>query len=191
MSLFRPAIVIFLFLTLITGGLYPLLTTALGQWWFPDQARGSLIIQDNQVRGSRLLGQNFTAPGYFHGRPSATAEMPYNPMASGGSNLAASNPALDAAIRERVAQLRAANPDAPSTVPTELVTASASGLDYSLTPESVRWQVPRVARARGLSTQWLYQQIDAATSKPLFGFLGQPVVNIVELNMALDARKDN
>lgn len=191
MSLFRPAIVIFLFLTLITGGLYPLLTTALGQWWFPDQARGSLIIQDNQVRGSRLLGQNFTAPGYFHGRPSATAEMPYNPMASGGSNLAASNPALDAAIRERVAQLRAANPDAPSTVPTELVTASASGLDYSLTPESVRWQVPRVARARGLSTRWLYQQIDAATRKPLFGFLGQPVVNIVELNMALDARKDN
>lgn len=191
MSLFRPAIVIFLFLTLITGGLYPLLTTALGQWWFPDQARGSLIIQDNQVRGSRLLGQNFTAPGYFHGRPSATAEMPYNPMASGGSNLAASNPALDAAIRERVAQLRAANPDAPSTVPTELVTASASGLDYSLTPESVRWQVPRVARARGLSTRWLYQQIDAATRKPLFDFLGQPVVNIVELNMALDARKDN
>ena len=112
-------------------------------------------------------------------------------MASGGSNLAASNPALDDAIRARVAQLRAANPDAPAAVPTELVTASASGLDYGLTPESVRWQVPRVAKARHVSAEWLNQQIDAATQKPLLGFLGQPVVNIVELNMALDAHKEN
>ncbi|MEO3989509.1 potassium-transporting ATPase subunit KdpC [Pseudocitrobacter cyperus] len=191
MSLLRPAVVIFLFLTLVTGGLYPLLTTALGQWWFHDQANGSLIIQDNQVRGSRLIGQNFTNPGYFHGRPSATADVPYNPMASGGSNLAASNPALDEAIRERIAQLRSANPDAPAAVPTELVTASASGLDNGLTPASVRWQVPRVAKARHLSAAWLSQQIDAATHKPLLGFLGQPVVNIVELNMALDAQKEN
>lgn len=191
MSLLRPAVVIFLFLALITGGAYPLLTTALGQWWFHDSANGSLIIEGNQVRGSTLIGQNFTQPGYFHGRPSATADMPYNPMASGGSNLAASNPALDDAIRARVAQLRAANPDAPAAVPTELVTASASGLDYGLTPESVRWQVPRVAEARHVSADWLNQQIDAATQKPLLGFLGQPVVNIVELNMALDAHKDN
>lgn len=191
MSLLRPAVVIFLFLALITGGAYPLLTTALGQWWFHDSANGSLIIEGNQVRGSTLIGQNFTQPGYFHGRPSATADMPYNPMASGGSNLAASNPALDDAIRQRVAQLRAANPDAPAAVPTELVTASASGLDYGLTPESVRWQVPRVASARHVSAEWLNQQIDAATHKPLLGFLGQPVVNIVELNMALDAHKDN
>ncbi len=112
-------------------------------------------------------------------------------MASGGSNLAASNPALDDAIRQRVAQLRAANPDAPPAVPTELVTASASGLDYGLTPESVRWQVPRVAKARHVSPAWLNAQIDAATQKPLLGFLGQPVVNIVELNMALDAHKEN
>ncbi|MGX9740674.1 potassium-transporting ATPase subunit KdpC [Pseudocitrobacter corydidari] len=191
MSLLRPAVVIFLFLALITGGAYPLLTTALGQWWFHDSANGSLIIEGNQVRGSTLIGQNFTQPGYFHGRPSATADMPYNPMASGGSNLAASNPALDDAIRQRVAQLRAANPDAPAAVPTELVTASASGLDYGLTPESVRWQVPRVASARHVSEEWLNQQIDAATQKPLLGFLGQPVVNIVELNMALDAHKEN
>lgn len=191
MSLLRPAVVIFLFLALITGGAYPLLTTALGQWWFHKSANGSLIMEGNQVRGSMLIGQNFTQPGYFHGRPSATADMPYNPMASGGSNLAASNPALDDAIRQRVAQLRAANPDAPAAVPTELVTASASGLDYGLTPESVRWQVPRVANARHVSAEWLSQQIDAATQKPLLGFLGQPVVNIVELNMALDAHKDN
>ncbi len=191
MSLLRPAVVIFLFLALITGGAYPLLTTALGQWWFHESANGSLIIEGNQVRGSTLIGQNFTQPGYFHGRPSATADMPYNPMASGGSNLAASNPAQDDAIRQRVAQLRAANPDAPAAVPTELVTASASGLDYGLTPESVRWQVPRVANARHVSADWLNQQIDAATQKPLLGFLGQPVVNIVELNMALDAHKDN
>lgn len=191
MSLLRPAVVIFLFLALITGGAYPLLTTALGQWWFHDSANGSLIIEGNQVRGSTLIGQNFTQPGYFHGRPSATADMPYNPMASGGSNLAASNPALDDAIRQRVAQLRAANPDAPAAVPTELVTASASGLDYGLTPESVRWQVPRVASTRHVSAEWLNQQIDAATQKPLLGFLGQPVVNIVELNMALDAHKEN
>ncbi|MEB4676845.1 potassium-transporting ATPase subunit KdpC [Enterobacteriaceae bacterium G50] len=191
MSLLRPAVVIFLFLALITGGAYPLLTTALGQWWFHESANGSLIIEGNQVRGSTLIGQNFTQPGYFHGRPSATADMPYNPMASGGSNLAASNPAQDDAIRQRVTQLRAANPDAPAAVPTELVTASASGLDYGLTPESVRWQVPRVANARHVSVDWLNQQIDAATQKPLLGFLGQPVVNIVELNMALDAHKDN
>jgi len=191
MSLLRPAVVIFLFLALLTGGAYPLLTTALGQWWFHEQANGSLITEGNEVRGSALIGQNFTQPGYFHGRPSTTSDVPYNPMASGGSNLAASNPALDDAIRQRVAQLRAANPDAPSAVPTELVTASASGLDYGLTPESVRWQVPRVAKARHVSPAWLNAQIDAATQKPLLGFLGQPVVNIVELNMALDAHKEN
>lgn len=191
MSLLRPAVVIFLFLALLTGGAYPLLTTALGQWWFHEQANGSLITEGNEVRGSALIGQNFTQPGYFHGRPSTTSDVPYNPMASGGSNLAASNPALDDAIRQRVAQLRAANPDAPPTVPTELVTASASGLDYGLTPESVRWQVPRVAKARHVSPAWLNTQIDAATQKPLLGFLGQPVVNIVELNMALDAHKEN
>ena len=130
MSFIRPAVVLFILLTLLTGGVYPLLTTALGQWWFPQQANGSLVRIDGEVRGSRLIGQNFTAPGYFQGRPSATAEMPDNPLASGGSNLAASNPALDKAISERVQALRAANPDASATVPVELVTASASGLDY-------------------------------------------------------------
>ena len=191
MSALRPAIVIFLFLTLITGGLYPLVTTALGQWLFPTQANGSLIFENNELRGSRLIGQNYSDPSYFQGRPSATADMPDNPMASGGSNLAASNPALDKLFSDRIAALHAANPDASRTVPVELVTASASGLDPNLTPAAALWQVPRIAKVRNVSTAWLREQVEAATHTPLLGFLGQPVVNINELNMALDAHKDN
>lgn len=191
MSALRPAIVIFLFLAVITGGVYPLLTTALGQWLFHTQANGSLIFENHEIRGSQLIGQNFSDPGYFQGRPSATADVPDNPMASGGSNLAGSNPALDKLFTDRIAALRAANPDASRTVPVELVTASASGLDANLSPAAALWQVPRIAKARGLSPQWLTQQVQAATHTPLLGFLGQPVVNIIELNMALDAHKDN
>lgn len=191
MMMLRPAILLFILLALITGGLYPLMTTALGQWWFADQANGSLIMQDGETRGSRLIGQNFTAAGYFQGRPSATAESPYNPMASGGSNLAGSNPALDAAIAERVAALRAANPQASREVPVELVTASASGLDYSLTPEAVAWQVPRVAAARRLTVEQVSQLVAEHTHTPLVSFIGMPVVNIVELNLALDALRKN
>lgn len=187
MAMLRPAILLFILLALITGGLYPMVTTALGQWWFHDQANGSLIRQQEEIRGSRLIGQNFTAAGYFHGRPSATAESPYNPMASGGSNLAGSNPALDNAVRARVAQLRAANPHASPAVPVELVTASGSGLDYSLTPQAVAWQIPRVAQARQISSEQLSQLVAAHTQKPLFSAMGNPVVNIVELNLALDA----
>lgn len=191
MMMLRPAILLFILLALITGGLYPLVTTALGQWWFADQANGSLIIQDGETRGSRLIGQHFTAAGYFQGRPSATAESPYNPMASGGSNLAGSNPALDTAIAERVAALRAANPQASREVPVELVTASASGLDYSLTPEAVAWQVPRVAAARRLTVSQVSQLVAEHTHTPLVSFIGMPVVNIVELNLALDALRKN
>ena len=191
MTMLRPAILLFILLTLVTGGLYPLLTTALGQWWFTDQANGSLIIQNGENRGSRLIGQNFTDARYFQGRPSATAESPYNPMASGGSNLAESNPELDKAIGERVATLRAANPQASRDVPVELVTASASGLDYSLTPESVAWQIPRVAAARQLTTEQVRQVVEEHTQKPLVNFIGMPVVNIVELNLALDALRKN
>ncbi|PXW34839.1 K+-transporting ATPase ATPase C chain [Klebsiella oxytoca] len=190
MSIIRPALVLFILLTLITGGVYPLLTTALGQWWFPQQANGSLVHIDGEVRGSRLIGQNFTAAGYFQSRPSATAEVADNPLASGGSNLAASNPALDKTISERVLALRDANPDANPTVPVELVTASASGLDYSLTPAAALWQVPRVAKARQLSVEQVSQLVNEATQKPLLSFLGQPVVNILKLNMSLDALKD-
>ncbi len=190
MSALRPAIVIFLFLALITGGLYPLLTTALGQWFFPAQSGGSLIIENHEIRGSYLIGQNFTDPRYFQGRPSATSDAPDNPMASGGSNLAGSNPALDKAVSERVQALRAANPDADPRVPVELVTTSASGLDNNLTPAAALWQVPRVAQARQLSVEQVTQLGNQATQTPLLSFLGQPVVNILQLNMALDALKD-
>ncbi|EMW6581251.1 MULTISPECIES: potassium-transporting ATPase subunit KdpC [Enterobacter] len=191
MTMLRPAILLFILLSLITGGLYPLVTTALGQWWFKDQANGSLIIQNGENRGSRLIGQNFTDARYFQGRPSATAESPYNPMASGGSNLAGSNPELDKAVSERVATLRAANPQASREVPVELVTASASGLDYSLTPAAVAWQIPRVAAARQLTVEQVSKLVAEHTQKPLVNFIGMPVVNIVELNLALDALRKN
>ncbi|CAH3400348.1 MULTISPECIES: potassium-transporting ATPase subunit KdpC [Enterobacter] len=191
MTMLRPAILLFILLSLITGGLYPLVTTALGQWWFKDQANGSLILQNGENRGSRLIGQNFTDARYFQGRPSATAESPYNPMASGGSNLAGSNPELDKAVAERVAALRAANPQASRDVPVELVTASASGLDYSLTPAAVAWQIPRVAAARQLTVEQVSQLVAEHTQKPLVSFIGMPVVNIVELNLALDALRKN
>ncbi|WP_342321553.1 potassium-transporting ATPase subunit KdpC [Kosakonia sp. BYX6] len=190
MALLRPAFLLLLLLTLITGGLYPLVTTALGQWWFQDQANGSLLHEGNTVRGSRLLGQDFSAPGYFHGRPSATADAPYNPMASGGSNLAGSNPELDKQVAQRVAQLRAENPQAEAQVPVELMTASASGLDGQLSPKAAAWQIPRVAQARKLSIQDVTTLVAQHTSTPLVNFIGQPVVNVVELNLALDALKD-
>ncbi|GJL39368.1 TPA: potassium-transporting ATPase subunit KdpC [Enterobacter chengduensis] len=191
MTMLRPAILLFILLSLITGGLYPLVTTALGQWWFKDRANGSLILQNGENRGSRLIGQNFTDARYFQGRPSATAESPYNPMASGGSNLAGSNPELDKAVAERVAALRAANPQASREVPVELVTASASGLDYSLTPAAVAWQIPRVAAARQLTVEQVSRLVAEHTQKPLVSFIGMPVVNIVELNLALDALRKN
>lgn len=191
MTMLRPAILLFILLSLITGGLYPLVTTALGQWWFKDQANGSLILQNGENRGSRLIGQNFTDARYFQGRPSATAESPYNPMASGGSNLAGSNPELDKAVAERVAALRVANPQASRDVPVELVTASASGLDYSLTPAAVAWQIPRVAAARQLTVEQVSRLVAEHTQKPLVSFIGMPVVNIVELNLALDALRKN
>ncbi|WP_297119170.1 potassium-transporting ATPase subunit KdpC [uncultured Enterobacter sp.] len=191
MTMLRPAILLFILLSLITGGLYPLVTTALGQWWFKDQANGSLIMQGGENRGSRLIGQNFTDARYFQGRPSATAESPYNPMASGGSNLAGSNPELDKTVAQRVAALRNANPQASREVPVELMTASASGLDYSLSPQAVAWQIPRVAAARGLTVEQVSQLVAEHTQKPLVSFIGAPVVNIVELNLALDALRKN
>lgn len=190
MTLFRPAFLLLILFTLITGGIYPLVTTALGQWWFNAQANGSLIREGDTVRGSRLLGQDFTAPVYFHGRPSATADAPYNPMASGGSNLAGSNPELDKEVAARVAQLRAENPQVDTHVPVELITTSASGLDGQLSPAATAWQIPRVAQARHLPVTEVEKVVAEHTTTPLVNFIGQPVVNIVELNLALDALKD-
>lgn len=187
MNQLRPAISLFIVLSLITGVGYPLLTTGLAQWWFPAAANGSLFIDNNQVRGSALIGQNFTRDDYFQGRPSATSDAPYNPLASSGSNLAVSNPALDDAIKQRVAALRKANPQADTTVPVQLVTASGSGLDPQISPAAARWQVPRVAQARHLPETQVMQLVDANTERPLLYFMGDPVVNVLKLNIALDA----
>ncbi|WP_300005134.1 potassium-transporting ATPase subunit KdpC [uncultured Cedecea sp.] len=187
MAVFRPALRVLILLTLITGVAYPLVTTLLGQWWFQHQANGSLIIDNGQIRGSALIGQNFTEAKYFHGRPSATADTPYNPLASGGSNLAASNPELDKQIQERVKILRAANPQASVAIPVELLTTSGSGLDGQLSPEAVAWQTPRVAQARHLSIEQVNRLVAEHTTTPLVNFIGVPVVNIVLLNRALDA----
>lgn len=187
MSTLRPAILLLILLTLITGGLYPLMTTLLAQWWFPAQANGSLIIDTTVVRGSKLIGQNFTEAKYLQGRPSATAETPYNPMASGGSNLAGSNPELDKVVATRIAALRAANPQANPAVPVELVTASASGLDGQISPQAAAWQIPRIAKARNLPVEQIQRLITENTTQPLVGFLGKPVVNVLLVNVALDA----
>lgn len=186
MSQLRPAFLLLLLLTLVTGVVYPLLTTGLAQWLFPAQANGSLLEEDGVARGSALIGQNFTQPGYFQGRPSATGDQPYNPLASGGSNLAASNPALDKAVAERVAALRAANPQAPSAVPVELVTASASGLDPEISLQAALWQAPRIAASRQLPLPQVEALIDKLTHRPLLPFPGTPVVNVLQLNMALN-----
>lgn len=187
MNALRPAVSVFVLLTLLTGVAYPLLTTLLGNLWFQNAAQGSLLIQQGEARGSRLIGQDFTRADYFHGRPSAAGEKPYNALASSGSNLAASNPALDEAIRQRVIALRAANPQATGAIPTDLITASASGLDPDISPAAAQWQLPRVAQARQLPTDVVARLIAQSTTQPLMRFIGEPVVNVLQLNMALDA----
>lgn len=187
MSQLRPAVFLLVLLTLITGLIYPLLTTTLAQWWFPSQANGSLLYEAGKIRGSALIGQNFTHPDYFWGRPSATGDAAYNAQASSGSNLAGSNPALDEAVKQRVAALRQANPQASARVPVDLVTASASGLDPQISPEAAVWQAPRVAAARQLPLDEVKRLIEEHTVTPFPAFLGEPGVNVVTLNMALDA----
>lgn len=187
-SYFRPALVLLILLTLITGIAYPLLTTGLAKLLFAQQANGSLAMLGDEVVGSTLLGQNFTQPGYFSGRPSVTADMPYNPMASGGSNLAISNPALDQAISERVKLQRQANPAQTGPVPVDLVTASGSGLDPSISLEAAYYQAPRIASIRQMPLSEVKQLIDENVQKSVPNFFGEPVVNVLKLNMALDAQ---
>ncbi|MBW5817384.1 potassium-transporting ATPase subunit KdpC [Yersinia kristensenii] len=188
MSYLRPALVLLILLTLITGIAYPLLTTGLAKLIFPQQANGSLVMLGDEVVGSSLIGQNFTQPGYFAGRPSATADMPYNPMSSGGSNLAASNPDLDKAISERVKLLRQANPTQTGPVPVDLVTASASGLDPQISLEAAYYQAPRIASIRQMPLSEVKQLIDDNVQKATPNFFGESVVNVLNLNMALDAQ---
>jgi len=183
---FKSAALLFVLLTAITGIAYPLLVFGIAQAAFPQQANGGLIERDGHTIGSTLIGQNFDAPGYFQGRPSATTPAPYNPLASGGSNLGPSNPALIDAVKQRIAALRKANPDANEPVPSELVMASASGLDPDISPQAAQWQAPRVARARGQPLAQVRALIDAHTQAPSFDLFGEPRVNVLALNLALD-----
>lgn len=189
MSQLRPAIFLLLLLTVVCGVVYPLLTTGLAQWLFPWQANGSLLKVEGEERGFALIGQAFSQPGEFWGRPSATGDKPYNPLASSGSNLAASNPALDKAVAERVAALRAANPQANGPVPVDLVTSSASGLDPEISPQAALWQAPRVAAARQLPLAKVDALVDSLTQRPLLPFIGEPTVNVLQLNLALNDLK--
>jgi K+-transporting ATPase ATPase C chain len=185
----RPALTLLVGLTLITGVIYPLLVTGLAQALFPNQANGSLIYQHGRPAGSALIGQPFDDPRYFWGRPSATTPFPYNAAASAGSNYGPLNPALSQVVQARLAALHAADPGNTAPVPVDLVTASASGLDPDISVAAALYQAPRVARERGLSEQVVRQLVAVYTTGRTFGILGEPRVNVLELNLALDGVK--
>jgi potassium-transporting ATPase KdpC subunit len=188
-SQFRAAVVILIGLTLITGVAYPLLVTGIAQVAFPRQANGSLITPNGRVVGSELIGQPFDDPRYFWGRPSATTPFPYNAAASAGSNLGPTNPILLAMVQTRVQALRDADSANTRPVPVDLVTASASGLDPDISVAAALYQVPRVARARGLRMDQVAALVQQHTEGRQWGFLGEPRVNVLELNLALDGAK--
>ena len=188
----RPALASFLALSAITGLAYPLLVTGAAQLLFRRQAQGSLLVESGQVLGSELIGRAYADPAHFWGRPSATVDAdgkprPYNGANSGGSNLAQGNPDLRKAVEARVAALRAADPSATGPVPVDLVTASGSGLDPHISPAAAAFQVPRVARARGLAAATVQKLVDRHTEGRALGFLGEARVNVQKLNLALDA----
>ena len=188
-SILRPALVLFAVLTLICGVLYPLAVTGIAQAAFPAQANGSLIERDGKTVGSALIGQSFTAPGYFWGRPSATSPMPNNAAASGGSNQGPLNPALADAVKARIAALKAADPDNAAPVPVDLVTASGSGLDPDISIAAAYYQAGRIARERRLGVDAVRKLIDERRQSAFLGFLGEPRVNVLALNLALDQRR--
>ena len=188
-TLIRPAISLFVVLSVVTGLIYPLLTTGIGKVAFPDQANGSLIEKDHKIIGSTLIGQNFSTPGYFWGRPSATGPMPYNGVNSGGSNFGPTNPAQKAAVADRIKALHDADPTNPQAIPIDLVTASGSGLDPEISPAAAYYQVLRVAKARNMDNEAVKQLVAKYIQEPQLGVLGEARVNVLKLNLALDKFK--
>ncbi len=184
----KPAILMLLFFTVLTGIAYPLAVTLCAQTLFPSQANGSLLGSNEQPRGSELIGQAFTRPEYFWGRPSATSPAPYNGGASSGSNQGPINPALIDSVQARIKALRDADPSHSEAVPVDLVTASASGLDPHISPAAASYQISRVAIARQMSTDSVRELIDRYTETRQWGVLGEPRVNVLKLNLALDKR---
>ncbi len=185
-AMFRPTLSLIAALTLLTGLAYPLAVTGFARLFFPARAGGSLIVKDGRVAGSALIGQPFDDPRYFWGRPSATVHFPNNAGASAGSNLGQANPALRDQVEKRLAALHAADPGNPRPVPVDLVTASASGLDPDISPAAADYQVERVARARGLPAARVRALVASGTQGRTFGLLGEPRVNVLKLNLALD-----
>jgi potassium-transporting ATPase KdpC subunit len=183
----RPALVLLGAFTLITGVIYPAAVTGIAKFAFPAQAQGSIVMREDKPIGSALIGQTFTSPKYFWARPSATGPMPTNAAASSGSNQGPLNPALADAVKARIHALKAADPQQTSPIPVDLVTASASGLDPHISPAAAAWQAPRVARERGLAREQVETLIAQHTEGRQFGVLGEPRVNVLALNLALDA----
>lgn len=182
----KPAIILIVLFTLLLGLLYPLAVAGIAQLAFPTQANGSLIEKDGTVIGSALIGQPFTDPAYFWARPSATSPTPYNAAASSGSNYGPLNDSLTAAVQARILALQAADPTNTLPIPVDLVTASGSGLDPHISPAAALYQLSRVARERGLSEERLQQLITDHTQERFWGLLGEPTVNVLQLNLALD-----
>ena len=185
-STIRPALFLFLLLTLITGVVYPALVTLISKATMPAQAAGSLIIKDGKVVGSKLIGQNFTDPKYFWGRLSATAPYPYNASASSGSNLGPLNPALTDNIKARIDALHETDPDNAAQVPVDLVTASGSGLDPEISPAAAQYQIARVARVRNVPVAIVQKLVEQNTEGRQFGLFGEPRINVLAINLALD-----
>ena len=185
-AMLRPLLVLFILLTVLTGVAYPLIVTGIGRTVFPNQVSGSLVMRDGKAVGSSLIGQSFQEPKYFWGRISATAPMPNNATASGGSNLGPTNPALIEAVRGRIEALKAADPENSAPVPVDLVTASGSGLDPHISPAAALYQAARVARARHMDPAYVRQIVLAHVETPQWGVFGEPRVNVLLLNLALD-----
>ena len=186
-GLLRPALVLFVLLSAVTGLLYPLAVTGVAQTTMPQAAHGSLIVRDGKVVGSELIGQTFTDPKHFWGRPSATSPMSYNASSSSGSNLGPLNPALADAVKARIEALRAAEPGNSAAVPVDLVTTSASGLDPHISRAAANYQINRVAQARKVPAAQVRALVDQQTEGVWLGFIGEPRVNVLKLNLALDA----